>query len=142
MIEVSSSQSSNTILNQPVYLSLSYFLKEINFVMQLNHMLLHVRVTYIVLNSRLRGWHIHFSSIFRLLLTLKSRSIVRLFSIPPHGKVVVGGCDDGCYVWKLFDGKSNKGDKRWNVYYSITRTCFVDVFFFIRFHHSRILWAQ
>jgi len=37
---------------------------------------------------------------------------VRLFSIPPHGKVVVGGCDDGCYVWKLFDGKSQKGDKR------------------------------
>lgn len=48
----------------------------------------------------------------QLLLTLRSRSIVRLFSIPPHGKVVVGGCDDGCYVWKLFDGKSHKGDKR------------------------------
>ena len=48
---------------------------------------------------------------FRLLLTLKSRSIVRLFSIPPHGKVVVGGCDDGCYIWKLYDGSSDKSDK-------------------------------
>lgn len=47
----------------------------------------------------------------KLLLTLKSRSIVRLFSIPPHGKVVVGGCDDGCYIWKLYDGSSDKSDK-------------------------------
>lgn len=48
----------------------------------------------------------------RLLLTLKSRSIVRLFSIPPHGKVVVGGCDDGCYVWNLFDSETDKEDKK------------------------------
>lgn len=48
----------------------------------------------------------------KLLLTLKSRSIVRLFSIPPHGKVVVGGCDDGCYVWKLFENSADKGDKK------------------------------
>lgn len=48
----------------------------------------------------------------QLLLTLKSRSIVRLFSIPPHGKVVVGGCDDGCYVWNLFDSETDKGDKK------------------------------
>ncbi|KAJ7387916.1 Leucine-rich repeats and WD repeat domain-containing protein 1 [Desmophyllum pertusum] len=47
----------------------------------------------------------------QLLLTLRSRSIVRLFSIPPHGKVVVGGCDDGCYLWKLFDSKDDKVDK-------------------------------
>lgn len=48
----------------------------------------------------------------KLLLTLKSRSIVRLFSVPPHGKVVVGGCDDGCYMWKLFDNSTDQGDKK------------------------------
>lgn len=48
----------------------------------------------------------------KLLLTLKSRSIVRLFSIPPHGKVVIGGCDDGCYMWKLYDGSADKSDKK------------------------------
>ena len=37
---------------------------------------------------------------------------MRLFSIPPHGKVVVGGCDDGCYVWNLFDNETDKGDKK------------------------------
>lgn len=54
----------------------------------------------------------YFYFLRRLLLTLKSRSIVRLFSIPPHGKVVVGGCDDGCYVWNLFDSETDKGDKK------------------------------
>ena len=53
----------------------------------------------------------YYPSFLRLLLTLKSRSIVRLFSIPPHGKVVVGGCDDGCYLWNLYDGSSDQGDK-------------------------------
>lgn len=48
----------------------------------------------------------------KLLLTLKSRSIVRLFSIPPHGKVVVGGCDDGCYMWKLYDNSGDNEDKK------------------------------
>ena len=24
---------------------------------------------------------------------------------------MVGGCDDGCYIWKLYDGSSDKSDK-------------------------------
>ena len=48
----------------------------------------------------------------RLLLTLKSRTIVRYFAVPPHGKVVVGGCDDGCYLWKLFDADKTKEKTR------------------------------
>ena len=99
------------ILNQSVHVfSLGNFLKENNYMYYGTQPLL--IVTCRVLNVGLKGWHNHSFPIFRLLLTLKSRSIVRLFSIPPHGKVVVGGCDDGCYVWKLFDGKSQKGDKR------------------------------
>ncbi|XP_032220386.1 leucine-rich repeat and WD repeat-containing protein 1 isoform X2 [Nematostella vectensis] len=39
----------------------------------------------------------------KLLLTLKSRTIVRFFAFAPHGMVVVGACDDGCYLWKLAD---------------------------------------
>ena len=44
-----------------------------------------------------------FSFSNRQLLTLKSKSIVRYFDVPPHGLTLVGGCDDGCFLWRLTD---------------------------------------
>eukprot|EP00795_Rhopilema_esculentum_P016021 gene16021-7364_t len=35
------------------------------------------------------------------LLTLKSSNIVRQIVVIPHGRIMVGSCDDGCYVWNI-----------------------------------------
>jgi len=37
----------------------------------------------------------------RKLVTLKASNIVRQIVVVPHGKVLVGSCDDGCYVWNI-----------------------------------------
>ena len=37
----------------------------------------------------------------RKLLTLKASNIVRQIVVLPHGKILVGSCDDGCYVWNI-----------------------------------------
>ncbi|KAK3730817.1 hypothetical protein QZH41_009933 [Actinostola sp. cb2023] len=46
------------------------------------------------------------------LLTLKSRTVVRSFAIPPHGNTLVGACDDGCFFWKIDEMDKNNEKSR------------------------------
>lgn len=52
-----------------------------------------------------------FFYVYRLVLSLKSKTVVRSFAFPPHGNTLVGACDDGCFLWRIDDMLDKSNDK-------------------------------